>query len=238
MILNTRSIFILIVAVGLVIGGLLLGAYAATGGRPAQNTSDLEEENQSLVPHPPFIDELWGFEISREEANELATLSGLDLRIPQNLPPSYILTNVRADGFRVNPDGTTQPGVILLVFAPSGTNKEDLIPSKFPEVKAFRLYVSRGSTGHEESFLDAKANQGPYDIFNAEGEVIGQGNQVVIGEAITVNGFFAVHSPGFEDDRPGPIREINWVDGNTRFLLAADAKAFPLAGLLPIAESI
>ncbi len=199
---------------------------------------NLPSTRQEVVPRPPFSDQLWGFEISLEEANELATRSGLDLRIPQNLPPSYILTNVRADGFRVSPDGNTLPGVILLVFAPSSTNKEDLIPSKFPEVQAFRLYVSGGSTGHEESFLNAKANQGPYDIFNAEGEAIGQGNQVVRGEAITVNGLFAVHSPGFEDDRPGPIREINWVDGGTRFLLTSDAEAFPLARLLPIAESI
>ncbi len=233
-------------AITIIIGGLALVPFSLI---PTQNTGELRagtpslqlnelEQNQSSVPHPPFVDELWGAEISLEEAKELATLSGLDLRIPQNLPPSYILADVRADGFRVNDKGETVPGLILLIFAPDGVKKADLIPSKFPELRAFSLYVSRGSPDFEERFLYNKANQGEYDIFNEEGAVIGRGNRIVRGEPTTVNGLFAVHEPGSENDRPGPRRELKWEDEGTRFLLTADAEAFPLARLLTIAESI
>jgi hypothetical protein len=61
--------------------------------------------------------------------------------------------------------------------------------------------------------------------------------KTVIGKEVSVNGKFAVYSPGWPDD-PLPLRQITWVDGNTGINLYGDASKFSFEDLMAMAGSV
>ncbi len=139
MILNTRSVFILIVAVGLLLGGLLLGGYAFLNRpQPAEQT-----EVPGPQPHP-----LHGVSISLAETSALVTSSQFDLKFPTDIRSNLRLTDYRASN--ISPMGVS---FITLVYSErplaADATRSDLLDSG-----GFMMTIQKRTPGSFESLVE------------------------------------------------------------------------------------